>query len=87
MTETDGEMIDLRCPYCEKEMQRGTLSGSSQAPFGWKAEGKKASLFDALMGNGKLTAANYGPARFSVGAYFCADCKKLLIDTDIKHDP
>lgn len=77
----------MKCPYCEKEMQKGQLSGSTRSRITWQPAGKKESLFDCLMGNGKLSAADYGLAYFGVEAYFCAGCKKLIIDTDIEHDP
>ena len=73
----------MECPYCGNEMQTGVLSGNDRSQITWKSGEKEASLFDKLMGNGKLTAANYGAASFSVAANFCDACKKMIIDTDV----
>ncbi|MBQ6042046.1 MAG: hypothetical protein IJL32_14895 [Oscillospiraceae bacterium] len=74
----------MKCPFCGKEMQQGVLSGHDRSQITWKAGEQSASLFDRMMGNGKLTAAKYGLASFSIEAYYCDDCKKMILDTDIQ---
>lgn len=72
------------CPFCGKEMEKGILSGDGRSRVRWKAGDKKADLCDTLIDSGRVTAVSYTLASFNVESYFCAACKKMIFDTDVK---
>ena len=74
----------MTCPFCGKEMEKGILSGDGRCKVRWKAGDKKADFFDALAAQGGVSAVQYGLATFTVEAFFCAGCKKMIIDTDVE---
>lgn len=74
----------MKCPYCGGEMQQGVLSGDGRRKVRWKAGDKKASWSDALADVGTLTAAKCTLTSFTMEAFFCKACKKMVIDTDVK---
>ena len=73
------------CPFCEKEMQQGILSGDGRQAVTWKAGSSKTGAFDRLFGIGKVTAAEYTLTTFSIEAQYCPGCKKMIFDTGIKN--
>ena len=73
----------MKCPYCEKEMQRGSISGDGRSGVYWKSGDKKANFGDKLVGTGKLSAIKYSLAVFTIEAYYCDACKKMMFETDI----
>jgi len=75
----------MKCPYCEKEMQKGIMSGDGRAPVTWKEGEKKTGTFDRwVLGTGTVTAAKMSLTAFSIESYYCRDCRKMIFDTDIK---
>lgn len=74
----------MECPYCKKEMKKGILSGDARQGISWKEGDKKASMFDKLGGSHCLTAAKSNLSTFKIVAYFCSDCKKMIINTDVQ---
>ena len=73
----------MLCPYCQKEMQRGIVSGDGRSKVYFNPSDKPKSLMDKLDGSGKLTAIKYTLATFRVEANYCDSCKKMIIDTDL----
>ncbi len=73
----------MECPYCNQEMQRGIISGDGRSRVYWKAGRKKSGFIDKLCGRGKIKAANYPLATFTIEADYCAACKKMIFETDI----
>lgn len=73
----------MKCPYCEKEMQNGTISGDGRSGVYFNEGTNRVSMMDKLVGKGKVLAVNYGLATFTVEANYCPSCKKLIIDTEI----
>lgn len=72
----------MKCPYCENEMQNGSIVGDGRTKVHWVPEGEKYGLMDALAGKGRLDA-NYTFAAFNIEANYCKTCKKMIIDTNI----
>lgn len=73
----------MECPYCKKEMKKGILSGDARQGIAWKEGDKRASMLDRMGGAHRLTAAKSNLSTFKIEAHFCADCKKMIIDTDV----
>lgn len=74
----------MKCPYCDKEMAEGTLSGDMRANLTFSPDDKPLRWYDRLAGTGRLTAAMKGPWYTNkVKAQFCNACKKIIIDTDV----
>ena len=48
-----------------------------------EAGDKKADFWDALSGSGNVSAVEYTLSAFTVEAFFCSACKKMMIGTDI----
>lgn len=76
----------MTCPYCNKEMQKGTVSGN-RARLQWLPEKKSSDVLEKLdraMGvTGQIEAARYNFAGFQIEAHYCEDCQKLIVDTAI----
>lgn len=64
-------------------MSKGILSGDGRSAVRWKAGDKKAGFMDTLNGSGVITAAKHSLATFTIEAYYCTSCKKMIFDTDI----
>ncbi len=73
----------MKCPYCNQEMQKGILSGDGRSRVYWKAGDEKANFMDKLSGKGKIRGIKYTLAAFIIHANYCADCKKMIFETDI----
>ncbi len=71
------------CPFCNKEMKKGILSGDGRSMLTWKAGNKKAGFLDKIDGLGRVTAAKRSLSSFTIDAYFCSSCRKMIFDTDI----
>ena len=77
------------CPYCGKEMQSGNITGDGRTSVRFVPDdaekGFMPSLERLVGGAGKLTAVNYVSLHcaFMIKARFCADCKKMIFDTDL----
>ncbi|MBR1863354.1 MAG: hypothetical protein IJ806_04640 [Ruminococcus sp.] len=73
------------CPYCNKEMKKGILSGDGRSAVTWKEGDKKAGFYDKLgLAGYTVTAVRRTLAAFTVESYFCPECKKMIFDTDVK---
>lgn len=73
----------MNCPYCEKEMEKGVISGDGRSGVYWKAGEKRAGFMDKLGGEGRLNAVKYSLAVFEIDAYYCRECKKMIFDTEL----
>ena len=73
----------MKCPYCDKEMQKGIISGDGRSGVYWKAGDKKTNFTDKLTGIGRIKAVKYSLAVFTIEAYYCEACKKMIFETDI----
>lgn len=71
------------CPFCGKEMEKGILSGDGRSKVRWKAGDKKADIWDTLSFSGSVSAVKYTLTAFTVEAFFCFACKKMIIETDV----
>lgn len=74
----------MRCPYCQKEMQRGFIPNGSQ-PVQWIPDGERPSAFSfsiaehgvPLNNRFKLLKAN----GYKAEAHYCSDCKVIIAPT------
>ena len=73
----------MKCPYCDKEMQKGIISGDGRSVVYWKSGDKKANLWDKIAETGRIKAVKYSLAVFTIEAYYCEACKKMIFETDI----
>ena len=71
------------CPYCNREMKKGILSGDARHGVHWKEGAKRAGFADNLSGSNTVAAAQCGFLLFTIETHFCPDCKKMIIDTDV----
>ncbi|MDO5151389.1 MAG: PF20097 family protein [Oscillospiraceae bacterium] len=74
----------MKCPYCNKEMIKGVVSGDGRSTVIFSEGIKPTKLLDRLDGSGALIPQKRTLSRFLIDACFCKDCKKLIIDTDVK---
>ena len=72
----------MKCPYCGGAMQKGVISGDGRSRVCWKA-GERVTFLDKINGLGKIKAAKYTLAVFSIEADYCFTCKKMIFETDI----
>ena len=71
------------CPYCENEMKKGILKGDGRCATKFLEDGKKFTFSDLINGTGMIDA-NYSFGTFRIEAYHCKNCKKMIINTDVK---
>lgn len=65
-------------------MQRGTLKGDARrSDVYWEADDRKLSLIDRMAGAGAVDA-EYTLRKFRIRSEYCAACRKMIIDTDVK---
>ena len=74
----------MNCPYCDKAMQKGILSGDGRSNVTWHSGNSKVSAFDRMLGIGKVTAAKHTLSSFFIEADYCEPCRKMIFDTDIE---
>ena len=65
------------CPYCEQEMEKGYIDHSDfRFPLEWYPAKRDAGIFWSRKNNIKLTSVTDS----SLTAYYCAACRKFIID-------
>ncbi len=74
----------MNCPFCNEEMIKGAIKGEGRTKMHWCPEGEKLSMGDYFLGTGIVTAANYRLGEMKMESYFCKECKKMIIDTDVQ---
>lgn len=67
----------MKCPYCEKEMERGCVEQPRFTPLMWYPTSADMSLRERNKRTIKLTSFG-GDMR----VHYCAECKKFIIDQD-----
>lgn len=72
----------MKCPYCGKEMRVGQISADNL--LSWTPDGEHASGGTrwAKSPNSIVLAKYYLLAPASVDAFYCEDCKKIVIDVE-----
>ena len=73
----------MTCPFCGGEMEKGILSGDGRSKVSWKQGDRKTGVTDRIAGIGTVTAARYTLTAFTIEAFFCRRCKKMIFDTDV----
>lgn len=73
----------MKCPYCSNEMKKGIISGDGRSNVYFNAGDKPPKIIDKISGAGLVTAVKYHLVTFTLEAYFCGNCKKVIIDTDV----
>ena len=74
----------MKCPFCDKEMKKGIMYGDGRSGVHWNEGNKKVPFLEAMVGKGRLTVAKYSLTTFTIESYYCAACKKMVIDTDLE---
>lgn len=72
----------MKCPYCDGEMQHGTLCGDGRSGVRFDQEGKKLTWSDKLAGMGALKV-KMKFYRFNIEADYCEKCKKIIFDAEV----
>lgn len=78
----------MACPFCGREMTRGSIRFGGRASLRWLPEGAEKSLsdrfWDALGGVGTLTAGRCSTrGTGTLPADYCPSCRKMILETDI----
>ncbi len=75
----------MKCPFCDKKMIKGTITGDGRTKVRFVAENEKIDALDrAFTEKGVISATKYTLTKFSISSYFCDNCQKMIIDTDIQ---
>lgn len=71
--------IDMKCPYCNNEMERGLIQSPHEIEW---IKGEKRHLFGrAEFHDGSVVLSELSMLKGSaVTSYLCRNCKKVLID-------
>lgn len=72
----------MKCPFCNGEMQHGTLYGDARSGVHFEQEGKKLTWADKLCRVGALKVKTR-VCTFLIEADYCETCKKMIFDTEI----
>jgi len=72
----------MNCPYCGKEMRLGQICADNL--LSWTPDGERASGGTRWRKspNSIVLAKYYLLAEAAVDAYYCEECKKIVIDVD-----
>lgn len=73
----------MKCPYCQSNMQSGSILADPRGGMYFEPEGKKLTFADKLAGSGRITAAQGGWSKLRISADYCEKCKKMIFDTEI----
>ncbi len=74
----------MKCPYCNDEMKKGTITGDGRAKVKWVPEGDKIGAGDLFTEKGVLSAPTYSMSKFKMSSFYCERCKKMMFDTEVK---
>ena len=72
----------MKCPFCNKEMIRGIMSGDGRSKVYWEADGEKVGVLEKICGKAMIDA-EYTLTKFKIHTEYCVDCKKMIFDTGI----
>ena len=72
----------MKCPFCEKEMIKGVMSGDGRSKIFWEPQNEKLGMIDKLVGKGMIDA-EYSLSKFKIQADYCDECKKIIFSTNI----
>lgn len=70
----EGEMI---CPFCDSEMQRGSILGDRYA-LKWQPADKAKVL--GIWSTGHTIGSKGLLSRPNIDGYRCADCRKIIVN-------
>ncbi len=69
----------MKCPRCERNMEKGYFSNDTQA-VQWIPEGEKPSLWKAGIAKGAVVLSKGGYwTGYRADAYYCPDCKMVIL--------
>ena len=72
-----GSGIVMKCPYCQKEMERGIIQ--SRDELSWIKKDHKTFFGRAFQEN-SIVLSEWGFFGSGVEAHVCKDCQKVIID-------
>ncbi len=68
----------MKCPCCEKTMEKGYFSNSTQ-PIQWIPEERKPSVWKAGVAEGAVVLSKGGYwTGYRANAYYCSACKLVI---------
>ena len=74
----------MKCPYCQKEMQRGYIPNGSQ-PVQWIPDDERPSFFSFSVAEQGVPLVNqFKPLKangYKAEAHYCPDCKVVIAPT------
>lgn len=78
----------VQCPYCKRDMKKGFVEGDGRNDLIWVEESEKRNFLDNMLRKKCVMLAKRGIwVKSSIEAYYCEDCKKVIIDvTDNEED-
>lgn len=74
----------MKCPFCERKMQKGVISGDGRRKIFWEPQNEKLGVMDRIVGKGMIDA-DYSLAIFKIHADYCKVCKKMIFSTNISN--
>lgn len=72
----------MECPYCKKLMQHGSIDVYDTLSWSPSNEKRKGATKYSIAKNGVLMAKYYLLQPASQEAFYCMECKKIIIDLD-----
>ncbi len=73
----------MKCPFCEREMIEGVMSGDGRSKVYWETPEVKLGVMDKFVGKGKVENVTYSLTKFKLKTNYCPYCKKMIFDTNI----
>ena len=74
----------MKCPYCQKEMQRGYIPNGSQ-PVQWIPDNERPSFLSFSVAEQGVPLVNqFKPLKangYKAEAHYCPDCKVVIAPT------
>ncbi|WP_458406994.1 PF20097 family protein [Anaerotignum sp.] len=67
----------MKCPYCQKEMEKGFIQCRDGVT--WTPKKQLVAAFSSL-GRGSVSLENGAGNDRTVYAHHCEDCKKVIVD-------
>ena len=69
----------MKCPYCEREMQKGYFRNADQ-PVQWIPENSKPSIWKTGVAEGAVVLSEESCWKaYRADAYYCSKCKLVIV--------
>ena len=68
----------MKCPYCQKEMERGIIQSNNE--LNWIKKDRKTFFGGSMWHDDSIVLSEWSLFGSGVEAYVCKDCQKVIID-------